>query len=147
MTGSRPVTRQLIEVQQRVGGSVLEVQGVPLAQTRSYGIVPGPEQEPRLCSVAQIVEKPAPEVASPALGVAGRYVLSPRMSERLARQECGVGGESQLTEAIITLAASDPDPNYAATRAFYAALGFLPLEELPQVWGPENPCLLLVRTL
>jgi len=48
---------------------------------------------------------------------------------------------------VKTLAPSDPDPNYAASRAFYAAVGFLPLEELPQVWGPENPCLLMVMVL
>jgi len=48
---------------------------------------------------------------------------------------------------VKTLAPSDPDPSYAATRAFYAAVGFLPLEELPQVWGPENPCLLMVMVL
>lgn len=46
-----------------------------------------------------------------------------------------------------TLAATDPDPGYAATRAFYLALGFRPLEILAAVWGPENPCLLLVRPL
>jgi GNAT superfamily N-acetyltransferase len=48
---------------------------------------------------------------------------------------------------VKTLAPSDPDENYAGTRAFYAALGFLPLEELPQIWGAENPCLLMVRAL
>ena len=48
---------------------------------------------------------------------------------------------------VKTLAPSHPDPGYAATRAFYAAVGFRPLEELPQVWGPENPCLLMVRPL
>ena len=48
---------------------------------------------------------------------------------------------------VKTLAPSDPDPGYAATRAFYLAVGFLPLEELPQVWGPENPCLIMVRAL
>ncbi len=48
---------------------------------------------------------------------------------------------------VKTLAASDPDPGYAATRAFYLAQGFRPLEVLPAVWGPENPCLLLVRQL
>ena len=42
---------------------------------------------------------------------------------------------------VKTLAPSDPDPGYAATRRFYEAVGFMPLEELPQVWGPENPCL------
>lgn len=48
---------------------------------------------------------------------------------------------------VKTLAPSHPDEGYAATRAFYEAVGFIPLEELPQVWGPENPCLLLVRPL
>jgi GNAT superfamily N-acetyltransferase len=48
---------------------------------------------------------------------------------------------------VKTLAPSDPDPGYAATRAFYASTGFRPLEVLPQVWGAENPCLLLVRPL
>ena len=48
---------------------------------------------------------------------------------------------------IKTLAASDSDPEYTATRAFYLAEGFLPLEVLPGVWGPENPCLVLVRPL
>ena len=41
----------------------------------------------------------------------------------------------------------DPYPPYAATRAFYEAVDFVPLEELPQVWGAENPCLLMVRAL
>jgi len=108
MTGSKPITRQLIEVQQRLGGSVLAVQDVPLAQTRSYGIVVGPVVEPRLSRVTQIVEKPAPEVAHSTLGVAGRYVLSPQIFDLLARQERGVGGEIQLTDAIAALAARDP---------------------------------------
>ncbi len=46
-----------------------------------------------------------------------------------------------------TLAPSNSDLSYAATRAFYESVGFLPLEELPQVWGAENPCLLMVRVL
>ncbi len=48
---------------------------------------------------------------------------------------------------VKTLAPSHPDTGYAATRAFYVSVGFRPLEEMPQVWGPENPCLLLVRPL
>lgn len=48
---------------------------------------------------------------------------------------------------VKTLAPSDPYPPYATTRAFYTAVGFLPLEELQQVWGPANPCLLMVRVL
>jgi ribosomal protein S18 acetylase RimI-like enzyme len=36
---------------------------------------------------------------------------------------------------------------YARTRAFYRALGFVPLEERTDIWGPENPCLILVKPL
>jgi GNAT superfamily N-acetyltransferase len=48
---------------------------------------------------------------------------------------------------VKTLAPSDPDPGYAATRAFYAAAGFRPLEVFTEIWGPEDPCLLMVRPL
>ena len=64
--------------------------------------------------------------------------------ERAATYARAAGGDLLHVK---TLAASDPDPGYAATRAFYRALGFLPLEVLPEVWGPDDPCLLLVKPL
>lgn len=48
--------------------------------------------------------------------------------------------------SVKTLGPSHPDPGYARTRAFYHALGFLPLEELPDYW-PGNPCLIMVKPL
>ncbi len=45
------------------------------------------------------------------------------------------------------LGLSHSDPFYDATRAFYLAQGFLPLAELPEIWGPDDPCLILVRPL
>jgi GNAT superfamily N-acetyltransferase len=54
-------------------------------------------------------------------------------------------GAGYLT--VKTLSATVPDPSYAATRAFYAAMGFVPLMELPGLWGPENPCLLMLEKL
>jgi GNAT superfamily N-acetyltransferase len=48
---------------------------------------------------------------------------------------------------VKTLADSHPSPEYAATRAFYLAMGFLPLTVLPDHWDPANPCLFLVRAL
>jgi ribosomal protein S18 acetylase RimI-like enzyme len=46
-----------------------------------------------------------------------------------------------------TLIDSDPDLNYAKTRAFYLAVGFRPLEELTALWGKDNPCLVMVKRL
>lgn len=47
---------------------------------------------------------------------------------------------------VKTLGASRADPHYARTREFYLAVGFLPLEELTELW-PDNPCLLMVKPL
>jgi GNAT superfamily N-acetyltransferase len=48
---------------------------------------------------------------------------------------------------VKTLGPSNPDENYAQTRAFYLALGFQPFEEFPQIWDENNPCLILVKRL
>ncbi len=48
---------------------------------------------------------------------------------------------------VKTLAPEAGDLNYAATHRFYAAQGFLPVEVFPTLWNPENPCLLLSKTL
>ena len=48
---------------------------------------------------------------------------------------------------VKTLGPSRPDAGYAGTRAFYHSLGFRPLEELPQIWDANNPCLIMVKKL
>ncbi|MDQ3654842.1 MAG: GNAT family N-acetyltransferase [Chloroflexota bacterium] len=48
---------------------------------------------------------------------------------------------------VKTLADSHPSPEYAQTRAFYHTMGFDRLLVLPDLWGPANPCLLLVRPI
>jgi GNAT superfamily N-acetyltransferase len=47
---------------------------------------------------------------------------------------------------VKTLGPSHPDAGYAKTREFYRAVGFLPLEELTELW-PGNPCLVMVLPL
>jgi coenzyme F420-0:L-glutamate ligase/coenzyme F420-1:gamma-L-glutamate ligase len=46
---------------------------------------------------------------------------------------------------VKTLGPSRPDEDYAATRAFYEALGFVALEELHGLWDEKNPTLVLVK--
>jgi GNAT superfamily N-acetyltransferase len=48
---------------------------------------------------------------------------------------------------VKTLGPSHGDPGYANTRAFYAAMGFRPLEELADLWDERNPCLIMVQRL
>jgi N-acetylglutamate synthase-like GNAT family acetyltransferase len=47
---------------------------------------------------------------------------------------------------VKTLSEREPYPPYEETRAFYRAMGFTPVAEL-DIWGPENPAVLLVREL
>jgi GNAT superfamily N-acetyltransferase len=46
---------------------------------------------------------------------------------------------------VKTLGPSHPSEPYAETRAFYRAVGFTPLEEFTEIWGPENPSLFMAK--
>ena len=48
---------------------------------------------------------------------------------------------------VKTLSDSHPDEGYVKTRAFYRSAGFRPLEELPTLWSPDQPALLLIKRL
>jgi GNAT superfamily N-acetyltransferase len=48
---------------------------------------------------------------------------------------------------VKTLGPSGDSDEYARTRAFYESIGFFPLEERIDIWGPDNPCLISVKPL
>ena len=63
---------------------------------------------------------------------------------RAEQHLCGRGVEFLQVK---TLSERHPDGSYARTRAFYSAMGFRPLEEFPELWGEENPCLQMIKSL
>jgi XTP/dITP diphosphohydrolase len=73
-----------------------------------------------------------------------RRDIGARLVERLER-EFLAGGAEFLT--VKTLAPSVDYPPYAATRAFYRAMGFRPIETFPTLWSPEDPCLFMAKAL
>lgn len=103
MIGEPGVLTQMVEQFARQQASIIAVQEVAAEHTRRYGIVAGTRVDDRLVDVTKIVEKPASDVAPSRLGVAGRYVLTPRVFETIAAQPRGVGGEIQLTDGIAGL--------------------------------------------
>lgn len=105
--GHQPVMRQMVDVYDYYKCSVLGVQQVPLADTKSYGIVDSRPVADNLEAVRRIVEKPQPEQAPSTLAVVGRYVLTPRIFHHLARIGKGAGGEIQLTDGIAALLAEE----------------------------------------
>ena len=66
----------------------------------------------------------------------------------LADAEAMATSEGARILTVKTLGPSRPDIAYAATRAFYLARGFLPMEEFASLWrDPPNPCLFLAKPL
>ncbi|GAE28178.1 UTP-glucose-1-phosphate uridylyltransferase [Halalkalibacter wakoensis JCM 9140] len=98
-----PCTKQLIDVYNQTGTSVIGVQSVPDDQTHRYGIVDPISQDGRTYQVSNFVEKPAQGTAPSNLAIMGRYLLTPQIFSLLENQETGAGGEIQLTDAIARL--------------------------------------------
>ncbi len=79
------------------------------------------------------------------LGVKRRFHRQGIGRALLAAAETFAGTEGLSFLTVKTLAASNPDPQYAATRAFYEAMGFVPIEVFPTLWDPRHPCLLMIK--
>ena len=106
--GGKPVTQQLIEQYTAHRGSVIALQRVPRDEVGRYGIVKPLREEGRLVEIADMVEKPSVADAPSDLGVLGRYILSPRIFDKLETTQRGAGGEIQPTDAIRALSAEQP---------------------------------------
>lgn len=99
---------EMIEVQQRTGGSVVALLEVPQESIGAYGCadVSAVEGEDYV-RVNGLVEKPEPGEAPSNLAVIGRYVLHQGVFEVLEHTEPGRGDEIQLTDALAELAAQE----------------------------------------
>lgn len=106
--GAKPVTRQLMDVHQRHGGSVVALEEVPPEKVSRYGIMGGQEIEPGVIRADKFVEKPRPEEAPSRLAVSARYILSPAIFDELEHTPPGKGGELQLTDAMASLMTREP---------------------------------------
>lgn len=94
--------KQMVEIYNQTGNSVLGVETVDPSQTGSYGIVEV-EKLKSYQRITNIVEKPKPEEAPSNLAVVGRYILTPRIFDLLTNLPRGAGNEIQLTDGISRL--------------------------------------------
>ena len=105
----KPALRQLMDVYEQTGGSVLGCQLVPENLVSNYGIVKGESMaDPRLLRVEDMVEKPAVDEAPSRMAVLGRYIITPKIFSILEETCPGKGGEIQLTDALRVLAMQEP---------------------------------------
>jgi UTP--glucose-1-phosphate uridylyltransferase len=106
VVGERPCIGQLIHAYEETHSSVVAVMEVPHEQTCRYGVIDGTAvglSDSRLYKVSRLVEKPEPADAPSDLAIIGRYVLTPKIFEKLEQTPRGAGGEIQLTDAIEAL--------------------------------------------
>ncbi len=123
VVGERPCIGQLMRAYEETHSSVVAVMEVPHDDTSRYGIIDGTAMpdDSRLYKVAGLVEKPAPADAPSNLAIIGRYVLTPKIFEKLEQTPRGAGGEIQLTDAIEALMQEQDVYGYAFDGVRYDA--------------------------
>jgi UTP--glucose-1-phosphate uridylyltransferase len=122
------VLKQLVGLYEHYRSSMVAVETIAPAQSRSYGVVAGSSAGDRLTKMSQIVEKPAPEKAPSNLGVVGRYVFTPSIFKHIDQLQPGAGGEYQLTDAIQSMLQQEAVYAYAYEGVRYdcgSKIGFL----------------------
>lgn len=130
IVSERPCLRQLLDVHELTGGSVLAVMEVPAEEISRYGVIAADQVggDDRLFRVRDMVEKPPADQAPSNLAIIGRYVLAPEIFAALAQTAPGSLGEIQLTDGIRRLMESEPVYAYRFEGQRYDAgdkLGFL----------------------
>ena len=102
-----PCLKQMIEIYNETGCSVLATQVVEGPAISAYGVLDAKpvagRHDGRLFEVRDLVEKPKFEDAPSNLAIIGRYILTPTIFETLANLTPGSGGELQLTDGLRAL--------------------------------------------
>ena len=102
-TNDYPVLRQLIDEYEKSNGTILGTIAIDLKDSNKYGICEkeNPKDNGKLVKLKGVVEKPDKANAPSNLAISGRYILLPSIFGYLESQKAGVGGEIQLTDAIL----------------------------------------------
>jgi UTP--glucose-1-phosphate uridylyltransferase len=100
-----PCLKQMIQIYNQTGCSVLATQVVEGRGISAYGVLDAKPvaENNRLFEVRDLIEKPKFEQAPSNLAIIGRYILTPAIFEMLRGIEPGSGGELQLTDGLRAL--------------------------------------------
>jgi len=103
-----PAIKQLADLFERVHQPVVLLEQVAAEKVHMYGVIDGPQTEPQVFLVKNIVEKPAADKAPSNLAIAGRYVLTPDIFDYLSKVTPDKSREVQLTDAIRAMIQNRP---------------------------------------
>ena len=100
----RPVAKQLIDVYEKYGSSIVGCQEVEEKDISKYGIVKPIERlDESTCVIEDFIEKPSIEEAPSNFACLGRYLLTGKIFKYLEEVKPGKGGEIQITDAILDM--------------------------------------------
>ena len=121
--GDRPCIGQLIHAYSQTHSSVVAVMEVPPEETSRYGVIALRADRTTRSTTAGSIASPAssrsrhPADAPSNLAIIGRYVLTPKIFDKLEQTPRGAGGEIQLTDAIEALMAGAGRSTPTSSRA------------------------------
>jgi UTP--glucose-1-phosphate uridylyltransferase len=103
-----PRAKQLLEVYEKTGKSVISTIEVPRSESSKYGMVAvGEKLDESTNKVTELVEKPGPDATPSNIASVGGYLLTPEIMPLIQQEKVSVGGEIVLAQAINELARQD----------------------------------------
>lgn len=106
VAAKKPCLKQLIDIYQQTGSSVLAVESVPHQEVYRYGVIKGKKINRQKYKIIDLIEKPSVREAPSNLAIVGRYILMPPILSairKLYKKILKPGEEIYLTDALKTM--------------------------------------------
>jgi len=100
------VLSQMVKVYEKYGCCVVAIEEVPKVNISKYGVIAGHlvDGTADTYRVETMVEKPEQKDAPSNLAIIGRYILIPEIFNIIENTKAGIGGEIQITDALLEMA-------------------------------------------
>lgn len=98
-----PALKQLMNVYEKTGSSVIGLNKVPKKEVDKYGVVATRSSDGRTHLIDSLVEKPNPKDAPSDLAIIGKYIVTPEIFDALDKAAASTDGEIRLIDGFKTL--------------------------------------------
>lgn len=95
-----PALKQLIDVYDKTGSSVIGLSRVPKSEIHNYGVIKPAKADGNTYLVEDLVEKPKAENAPSDLAITGKYVVTPEIFEAMQNATPSRDGEMRLIDGF-----------------------------------------------
>ncbi len=95
------VLSQMVKLYKQFRCSIVAIEEVPMDEVHKYGVINGEMIRDDIFQINNMVEKPSTDEAPSNLAIIGRYILTPDIFDILSNTNPGVGGEIQITDALM----------------------------------------------